>query len=249
MSFRLPARLVGAAAPVGCLLLAGCGASFGMPEPASDQADSVLGLWSPTVVAALLVGCVVWSLTAWSVIRYRSRNNTLPTQVAEHIPIEVAYTVVPVLIVIVLFAFGTLAQRNVTERAADPDEVVEVIGFQWSWRFSYEGRDVVVSGDGAGTRGPELVLPSDRTTRLKLVSDDVNHSFWVPRFLSKRDLIPGVRNELDVSPTDEGTFVGRCAEFCGLDHWRMSFRVRIVSPTEFEDWAATAAEADGGGGG
>ena len=81
-----------------------------------------------------------------------------------------------------------------------------------------------------------MVLPVGRTTRLRLVTSDVNHSFWVPRFLSKRDLIPGVRNEIDVTPNTRGSFVGRCAEFCGLDHWRMNFSVRVVSPAEYERW-------------
>jgi len=76
----------------------------------------------------------------------------------------------------------------------------------------------------------------DQTVRFDLVADDVAHSFWVPDFLEKRDLIPGVDNELDITPTRTGTFVGRCAEFCGLDHWRMGFTVRVVEPEEYEAW-------------
>ncbi len=231
--------------------LAGCGSSFGIADPASEQADDVFGLWSPAVIAALAVGAFVWALIVWSVIRYRRRSDALPTQVAENIPIEIAYTVVPILIVVVLFALGTATQRQITEKVADPDATVLVEGFQWSWRFTYEGSDVIVSGDGAGTNGPELVLPVDQTTRLKLVSVDVIHSFWVPRFLSKRDLIPGVDNEVDVTPNELGTHQGRCAEFCGLDHWRMNFRVRVVSAADFDTWLAENADTtteEGGGG-
>lgn len=236
MSRGAPAFRHAAAVALAIVALPGCSTSFGMPDPASEQGERVMDLWNPAVVAALAVGALVWTLIVWSVIRYRRRGDTLPPQLEEHIPIEIVYTAVPIAIVVVLFAFGTLAQRDVTERVAQPDEVVTVTGFQWSWRFTYDERDVVVSGDGAGTAGPELVLPVGRTTRLRLESVDVAHSFWVPRFLTKRDLIPGIENEIDVTPTEEGTHVGRCAEFCGLDHWRMNFQVRVVSVEEYEAW-------------
>jgi cytochrome c oxidase subunit II len=82
------------------------------------------------------------------------------------------------------------------------------------------------------------VLPVDRTSQLRLVTTDVNHAFWVPDFLSKRDLIPGVDNEIDVTPNEVGEYRGRCAEFCGLDHWQMYFSVRVVSQDEYEAWLA-----------
>lgn len=202
-------------------------------------------LWSPVIITALIVGVVVYVLVIWSIVRYRKRNDALPTQVAEHIPIEIVYTVVPILIVIGLFVAGTASVTRIERTVDRPDVVVDVEGFQWSWQFTYPREEVVVSGDGTDVQGPELVLPVDQTTRLNLVSDDVNHSFWVPRFLSKRDLIPGVDNEIDVTPTEEGTFVGRCAEFCGLDHWRMNFVVRVVDAEEFAAWVAERAEPAG----
>ena len=94
-------------------------------------------------------------------------------------------------------------------------------------------------GDLHGTgelHPPELYLPVDQTTQLVLRTTDVNHSFWVPRFLNKRDLIQGVDNVIDITPTDVGRFDGRCAEYCGLDHWRMNFVVNVVSRVEFDDW-------------
>ncbi|HEX7134896.1 MAG TPA: cytochrome c oxidase subunit II [Iamia sp.] len=241
-----PARLarlgVALAIAVG---LAGCGASLGMPDSATEQGDTVLDLWSPAVLAALVVGCFVWGLIIWSIVRYRQRNDALPPQVDEHIPIEIVYTVVPIVIVVVLFVFGSLAYRDVSSTSGTPDHRVTVTGFQWSWQFAYEGTDVVIEGDGEGNDGPLLVLPVGETTRLDLVSEDVAHSFWVPEFLGKRDLIPGVDNQIDVTPTEEGTFRGRCAEFCGLDHWRMYFHVRLVSPDEFDAWLADQQEAVG----
>lgn len=239
-----PARLLAVGAVVAAL--GGCGTSWGMPDPATEQGDRVLGLWSPVVVVALLVGGLVWTLIIWSVVAYRRRSDDddLPSQDDEHIPIEVVYTVVPILIVVGLFVAGTMTYRDFDATSASPDHVVAVTGFQWSWQFAYEGTGVVVEGDGADDLGPELVLPVGRTTRLDLVTEDVAHSFWVPRFLTKRDLIPGVDNSIDVTPTEVGTYSGRCAEFCGLDHWRMSFQVRVVDGAEFDRWLdAREAEA------
>lgn len=245
MRRRPPAALLVAVA--GASTLAACSEGFGMPEPRSEEGDRILELWSPAVVAALVVGSIVWALITWSVIAYRRRHDSLPPQVEEHIPIEIVYTTIPILIVVVLFVFGTLAQRDVTRADVDPDPdvVVQVVGFQWSWQMTYEGLDVVVSGDGVGTEGPELVLPVGQTTRLDLATEDVAHAFWVPDMLTKRDLIPGIDNRIDVTPTEEGTFIGRCAEFCGLDHWRMYFQVRVVSAEEFERWVAEKAGSGG----
>ena len=241
MRWSPPARL----ARVGGALGAGVvGVGCGMPDPVTEQGESVSRLWTPTMVAAFAVGSLVWALAIWSVVRYRRRNDTLPTQVGEHIPIEVVYTVVPILVVAVLFVVGTATTTKVEEKVANPDVVVDVEGFQWSWQFTYVDEDVLVSGDGSGTDGPELVLPVGLTTRLNLVSDDVAHSFWVPEFLTKRDLIPGVDNEIDVTPTETGTFRGRCAEYCGLDHWRMYFQVRIVTAEEFAAWVEENAGDD-----
>lgn len=239
-----PARLALVGVALAGAALAGCG----MPEPITEQGESVRTLWTPTLVAAFVVGSLVWAGAVISVIRYRKRNDTLPPQVGEHIPIEIAYTVVPIIIVAVLFVVGMAATTQVEEKVDDPDVVVDVEGFQWSWQFTYLEEDVLVSGDGAGTDGPTLVLPVGQTTRLNLITDDVAHSFWVPEFLTKRDLIPGVDNEIDVTPTETGTYRGRCAEYCGLDHWRMYFQVRIVSAEEFDAWVEeNAVDEDLGG--
>lgn len=235
-----PARLALVGVALAGAALAGCG----MPEPITEQGESVRTLWDPTLVAAIVVGSFVWVAAIVSVVRYRRRNDTLPTQVGEHIPIEIAYTVGPIIVVAVLFVLGMATTNRVEEKVADPDVVVDVEGFQWSWQFTYTEEDVLVSGDGSGTDGPTLVLPVGQTTRLNLVTDDVAHSFWVPEFLTKRDLIPGVDNEIDVTPTETGTYRGRCAEYCGLDHWRMYFQVRIVSVEEFEAWVQENAGDD-----
>lgn len=225
--------MVGASAALsGCEL-----PSFGAPGPASRQAGHTLGLWQGTVIAAAVVGLIVWGLIVWSLVRYRRRNDDIPNQNPYNIPIEILYTAIPVLIVAVLFFFTLRTYDQTTTPAKRPDLTVEVIGFQWQWQFRYVDEGITVTGDSKGDP-PQMVVPVGSTVRLRLKSSDVNHSFWVPRFLSKRDLIPGVRNVVDVSVTKQGSFVGRCAEFCGLDHWRMYFAVRSVSPPEYRAWLA-----------
>ncbi len=228
-------RLLGLAIVVATAAGCGSGPSFGAPEPASEQGDDVLDLWRGFVVTGAVVFLLVAGLIAYALVRYRRRSDEVPRQHAYNIPVEVLYTVAPVLVVAVLFGLSVAAEERVTDLADRPDVVVEVVGFQWQWRFTYPDEGVELIGTPeAGP--PELVLPLGQTVRFELVANDVIHSFWVPEFLEKRDLIPGVENELDITPTRLGTYTGRCAEFCGLDHWRMSFTVRVVEEAEFDEW-------------
>ena len=233
-------------------LLAGCDLpGFGAPDPASKEGESIWSLWQGFFIAALGVGALVWGLLIFVLVRYRRRNDDIPSQSAYNIPLEVIYTVLPVIAVAVLFGFSVATEREVTGLDDEAAVTVDVIGFQWSWEFRYldpdggDDADVVVSVIGSPEDPPELVLPVDQAIHLRLISNDVAHSFWVPDFLSKRDLIPGIRNEIQVTPTEVGTYDGRCAEYCGLDHWRMSYSVRVVSQADYDDWLADAIdEAD-----
>ena len=210
---------------------------FGAPDPVTDDGGRILSLWQGSVLAALAVGALVWGLLAWSVLRYRRRggNDGLPSQKAHNVPIEVVYTLTPVLIVAILFGFTVFTQEKVTAAVRDPDVVVEVVGYQWQWQFRYPDEGVVVIGTTQEPR-PTMVLPVGATVRFKLRTADVIHSFWVPRFLKKLDMTPGVDTEMDVVVEDPGIFPGRCAEYCGLDHARMDFRVEAVSPDAYRAW-------------
>lgn len=227
------------------LVAAGCGddaPSWGAPDPASAEGTQIRDLWQGFFLAAVAVGLLVWGLLVYVLVRYRRRNDDLPRQNPYNVPIEVLYTAAPIVAVAVLFGFSTAVEQDVTQEAEDPAVVVEVIGFQWQWRFAYPEHGIELIGtpeDGP----PELVLPVDEVVRFELRADDVAHSFWVPEFLEKRDLIPGLTNTLELTPTRSGTFVGRCAEFCGLDHWRMGFSVRVVERSEFETWVEERAGA------
>lgn len=227
------ARVVGLALVL--VAAGGCGGvRFGLPEPISDRGEDVLGLWRGSFLAALAVGGLVWGLIVWAGLRYRRRNDDLPSQLPENIPVEVAYTVAPLVVVAVLFGFTLTTEQRVTAVVPDPDVVVEVTGFQWSWTFAYPDEGVTVTSDGVAL--PELVVPVGATVRFDLTSVDVNHSFWVPEMLVKRDLIPGVENVIDAEITRTGTWTGRCAEFCGLDHHAMLFTFRAVEPDDYRRW-------------
>jgi cytochrome c oxidase subunit 2 len=235
-------RLVAPA--VAALLAAGCELpGFGAPEPKSTEGESIYSLWQGFFIASIFVAALVWGLVLYSIIRYRRRNDEIPSQKPYNIPVEVVYTTAPVLIVAALFGFSVATEGNVTDVDPDPVAHIEVVGFQWSWQFVYTDEDITVTGEVG--EPPEMVIPLGQPVVLELVSEDVNHAFWVPDFLSKRDLIPGVQNSITVTPTETGSYIGRCAEFCGLDHWRMYFSVRVVPQDEYDDWLAEQA-ADGG---
>ncbi|MFN2608807.1 MAG: cytochrome c oxidase subunit II [Acidimicrobiales bacterium] len=223
------------------LAAAGCGSSrFGLPRPASSQAGHILALWRVLFLTAVAIGGLVIALILWSVVRYRRPpDGGPPVQTRGNVPLEAFYTAVPLAIVVALFALTVRTQHQVTRLSVRPDLRVDVTGFQWGWRFHYPDAGVTVTGDA--NRNPVLVLPEGRTVELALSTADVIHSFFVPSFLEKRDMVPGVDNRIDVETTRLGRFPGLCAEFCGLDHARMGFTVEVVSPQDFQAWLSTAA--------
>lgn len=207
---------------------------LGMPEPATRQAERILNLWQGSWIAAFAVGAVVWGLIIWACIFYRKRSDELPPQVRYNLPIEALYTILPIIIVSVLFYFTARDQNKINELSRNPDVVVDVTGFQWSWQFDYPQHDVSIVGRTG--RPPTLVIPTGETVRFNLSSPDVIHAFWVPAFLFKRDVIPGYPNSFEITATEEGTYAGRCAELCGVYHSQMLFNVKVVSPEEFDQF-------------
>jgi cytochrome c oxidase subunit 2 len=228
-------RLAGAFIAV--VVLSGCGRA-GLPAAATEQGRQTVSLWKLFLVIAAILAVVVYGLIAFVVIRYRHRRHddgAVPSQRREILSLELLYTAVPLVIVGVLLGLSTRTQEKVTRLSDHPDLEVEIIGFQWQWQFRYPGGTVVT---GTPDHPPVLELPVGRTVQLHLVSRDVIHSFWVPRFIEKRDLVPGIDNKIDVRLTAAGEFPGVCSEFCGLDHWRMTFSVRAVPPDDFDAWLA-----------
>ncbi|MCD0450999.1 cytochrome c oxidase subunit II [Actinocorallia sp. API 0066] len=235
----------------------------GFPEPSSEQAHRMLTLWQGTWIAAGAVGVVVLALIIWAVLFHRKRKGQegLPKQVRYNLPVEMLYTAVPFVIIGVLFFYTARDQSYVEDLKDNPDVTVDVIGYQWSWQFDYigdqfkkaDGTPVSIVGtptapDAPGGTGngekPVLVLPVNKTVHFNLKSDNVIHSFWVPAFLYKKDVMPGFENQFQLKPTKTGTYEGRCAELCGVDHTRMLFQVKVVTQGEFD---AYIAEQKGGG--
>lgn len=242
---RAAALAPAAVAALTAALVAGaCGGRYGAPEPATRQGEDILGLWRILFWAGAGVGTVVAGLVLWSVVRYRRRPGGAAGAFHENVRLEVAWTLLPLAIVAALLTASLLTQRSVTRLTPDPDVRVEVTGFQWGWRFHYLTEGVTLIGTSEDP--PTLFLPLGQTTRLILLSPDVVHSFYVPAFLVKRDLVPGVDNRMDLSPNRAGRFGGVCAEFCGLDHGRMTFVVEVLEPVEFQRRLAEEQEEQPG---
>ncbi|MFI8853869.1 cytochrome c oxidase subunit II [Streptomyces sp. NPDC053499] len=250
---------------------------LGMPTPVTDEAPRILSLWQGSWAAALAVGVLVWGLILWSVIFHRrSRSKVeIPPQTRYNMPIEALYTVVPIIIISVLFYFTARDETKLLATSKKPTHVINVVGYQWSWGFNYiedvdgdpktdvnthkaldkelsaipdrmtkgfpKGAEgVFTAGTPAdknpqnGNPGPTLWLPKGEKVQFILTSRDVIHSFWVLPFLMKQDVIPGHVNRFEVTPNKEGTFRGKCAELCGVDHSRMLFNVKVVSPERYQ---------------
>ena len=227
-------------AGVAAILATACSDRGGAPDPATRQGEDILDLWRILLGAGVALGALVTALILWSVVRYRRPRDAspedLPEQTRANVPLEVLYTVIPLVIVIVLFGLTMRTQDRVTRQSPTADLAVEVTGFQWGWRFRYPAQGVTVVGDANDI--PTLVLPVGANVRLRLQATDVVHSFFVPAFLVKRDLIPRVDNSIEIRPTEAGRYPGVCAEFCGLDHWRMTFDVEVVDPADFQRFLA-----------
>src|SRR5215217_6091417 len=237
---------------LGAVTLTGCSMPnnefwrFGWPEGITEQSQDMRELWTGSVIAALIVGFAVWGLILYSVVAHRKRGDELPKQTAYNLPLEIVYTILPFVIIAGLFFYTVVVQNRVQDRSENPDETIAVNAFKWNWQFVYPGSTgpdgLPVDTVGTSSEIPILVLPTDRTIRFELASADVIHSFWVPEFLFKLDVIPGNENGRDnvfeVTVDEEGAYVGRCAELCGTYHAYMNFEVRAVSGDDYDDYLA-----------
>lgn len=270
----VPARRVLRVALLGVtmLVLAGCSdadehqiRNLAMPDRATAQGPYTYELWKWAWVAAMVTGVIVWGLIFYAVVKFRRRSDDeVPRQTRYNLPLEVFYTIAPVLMCVVFFFHTVRVQDEMTELVKDPDLTVEVTGQQWTWTFNYgvgeqdtsatgepggsdEEGDFAYDGyvyeSGTAREIPTLWLPVDQTIQFNLHSPDVIHDFGVPAFLMKMDVIPGRVNKMQVTPTVEGDYVGKCYELCGVSHSRMLFNVKVVSQADYEAHLADLAEA------
>ena len=216
----------------------------------SNQTERIAGLWTTSWIVLLVVGLITWGLIIWTVVVYRRRKGQtgLPLQLRYNMPIEIFYTIVPLILVVGFFAFTVRDQVAIESRFDAPDVKIEVQAKQWAWDFNYVNEDVYSPGiqgqpDTAGAAGslveselPVLVLPVDQKVEIALESRDVIHSFWVIDFLYKKDVVPGKTNYMSVIPERIGTFKGKCAELCGEYHSLMLFNVEVVSQADYDTY-------------
>jgi cytochrome c oxidase subunit 2 len=285
------------------LMTSGCSAEeamrFGWPAGVTSEAKDMAEFWTWSVIAALAMGVFVWALIFWTITFHRakavdSEDQEIPRQTAYNVPLELAYTAIPFVLIAVMFYFTVVVQNKVEAKEDNPAVVVDVTAFQWNWKFGYNsvnvnGQQLVRAEDskkgsafdlqipkfrehdgekeeikgaaggrsaeerkylafdqietlGSSSEIPILVLPTNTRIQFDLAAADVVHSFWVPEFLFKRDVMPfPEQNHTDssfqISGIDrEGAFVGRCAEMCGTYHAMMNFEVRAVSPEVFASY-------------
>jgi cytochrome c oxidase subunit 2 len=219
-------------AAVAMVAAAGCA-----PEAAGDQGAAVKDLYDVFFYVAAGVFAVVAGLIGWSILRFRKKDDEPAPQTKHNLALEITWFAIPTAIVVVLFVLSAQTLGDVNDEHPDPPVTVTVDAFQWGWRFTYEGEAVVV--EGLPEEPAEIVLPVGQPLRFDLTSSDVVHSFYVPRFLVKRDAVPGETNRVDYVIRDEGTYGGECAEFCGVLHDSMPFTIEAVPVDEFEDWLAS----------
>ena len=202
-----------------------------MPAVASAQATEIDWMWNLELVAmsflfALIVVPLVYSLV---VFRRRKGDTTDAEHMEGNTQLEIAWTIVP-LFIVVAYAYLGAVNLAATQRADPEAMVVKVTGLQWSWTFEYE------PVNGLAVISDELHVPVGKQVLLRMTSNDVIHSFWVPEFRVKQDLVPGRITELRITPTLEGNYKVRCAELCGTSHYSMEKPVVVTSQEEFDAW-------------
>ncbi|HEY1971212.1 MAG TPA: cytochrome c oxidase subunit II [Pseudonocardia sp.] len=216
---------------------------FGWPIGVTPQALEMRQLWTSLVLLSLVVGVIVWGLTAWAVAFHRKKGEgELPRQFQYSLPVEIVSVVLPTVLVAIIFSYTVIVQNDVDKHIPNPDVKINVIAFQWNWQFDYPDNPTgkPISTLGTSETIPLLVLPTDKSIQFTLTSQDVIHSFFVPEFLFKRDVFPDPdKNDTDnvfvIDKIDRpGAFVGRCAELCGSYHSQMNFEVRAISPDLYQ---------------
>jgi cytochrome c oxidase subunit 2 len=213
------------------LIYFGLDAAGLMPVNASAQATDIDWMWNLEVIAMSFLFALIVVPLAYSLVVFRRRKGD--TTDAEHMEgntrLEIAWTIVPLFIVMAYAYLGAI-NLAATQRADPEAMVVEVTGLQWAWTFRYP------AVNGLTVVSDELHVPVGKQILLRMTSNDVIHSFWVPEFRVKQDLVPGRITELRITPTLEGNYKVRCAELCGTSHYSMEKPVVVSSQEEFDAW-------------
>jgi cytochrome c oxidase subunit 2 len=239
-------------------------------EVVTTQGSQAASLYPLIFGVAVVIFVIVEGLLLLAILRGRNKGKggELPTQTHGNNRLEIIWTVIPLIVVMVLFAASTMVLARVEEKSEKPAVVLDVLAYRFGWTFTYKEPGTFDEATGAyldagvsissspavpssdQPRDPlqDIVLPVGEPVLFRLNAADVIHSFYVPAFFFKRDAIPGRTNEFEVTIDEPGRYGGQCAEFCGLNHGQMFFNIRAVEPAEYETWLAEqtagAAAAD-----
>ena len=225
------------------LFLTGCSkvSELGFPEGVTSVNDESLSLWQGAWIAAGVVGVITLILIVWPAIFHRPKKDSpeFPKQTQYHVPIEILYTIIPFIIVAVMFYYTAKKETVITAKSDSVMHQISVTGVQWAWQFAYTdaGPSAVVTGTPA--QKSTLVVPLGERVRYTIISNDVVHGFWVPAFMIQMQNIPGVTNHLEFTANKLGEYPGRCNILCGRAHSQMLFTVKVVTPADYQAYLET----------
>jgi cytochrome c oxidase subunit II len=234
---------------VAIVFISGAGTALYPPKPATAQAVETSNLYDIVFAIAVAIFVAVEGLIVWSILRYRRRpaDVDLPPQTHGNNFVEVLWTLIPTVIVLYLFAISWNTLNTVDAVTTDPDVKIHVIAGQFQWQFEYldkDGKHLATQTKPIG-EGGGMAVPVGKRVQVTLDSGDVIHAWYVPRFLFKRDVVPGQTNtfEFTVNQDEAGqTFHGQCAELCGTGHRVMLFSVIALTPADYDAWLAKLVE-------
>ena len=216
------------------LLLGGC---LLPPAPKTDAGQDVFNLYILVLALAAVVFVGVEGFILYAIVRYRRQpgDDALPEQHHGNTKVEILWTAIPSVIVLVLFVMSVITLGSVEARSDQPGVTIEVVAKQWTWDFNYPDG---VAIQGSSGEAVQLPVPVGEPIRLVITSADVNHAFFVPEFLIKRDAIDmgenAAPNEIEFTVTEAGTYAGQCAEFCGIGHNDMIFEVNAMARADYD---------------
>jgi len=234
-------RAGGVLAATALLAAAGCGDATDYPQtsldPKSDFAERIDDLWNLTLVLGVGVGALTFLILGYILIRYRYRPDApQPKQIHGNAKLEIAWTLIPAILISII-AVPTVQTIFYTYREAPEDAlVIDVRGWQWWWEFTYPSADGSVI-----TTANEVHVPVGRPVHLRMTSNDVVHSFWIPQMGGKRDVVANRTTSIIFTPLEAGVYLGQCAEFCGESHALMKMRLIAHEPGDFDLWLANQA--------
>jgi len=233
------------------VLLTGCQSKnisgLGFDKGTSSVNDTTLPLWQGAWAAAAVVGILTALAIFYPILFNRRKSEELPRQFRHNNKVELSLAAIAFVIVLVLFGYTARAETKIThvETAATAPHNIRVTAIQWSWQFSYDdaglGSNATVTGTPA--QPPTLVLPLGEKVLYTITANDVDHGFWIPAFMIQIQALPHVVNHLEFVAQKLGTFPGRCNILCGRNHSQMLFKVKVVTPEEYQIYLSTLKAA------